>query len=421
MIARKILVLSRTPALVREVQAAAGAGYVVTHHHRASDVEEFVELKGPFDVLVAGSVFDSRSGMDRLRRLRDAHPELPVVLALNVPLHSPLPDIVRVGAADLVELPCDRRHLTAAIRRAVAAGQAAQAARAEADSLLASAGVEGATSMGEVLSVASPSGGCGKTFYSTNLAYFLAHGTGRRVCLVDLDLQFGEVTSALRLRPVYTIVDAVTRAEEEGDELESSVEDFLLAHESGFWVLPAPRHPAEADRIGLHHVTAVVTALRRQFDYVIVDTSAQLSEVTITALEMSTALICMATVDLPSIRNMRVFLDTLERLNISTERVTVVLNKVEADMGIQIEEVDEALHHKVVSVLPYAREVSRSINQGLPVMVSDARSEISQKLAAGMRSRVTGIPEGGPDTFAEEARPGRRPWFKLLRRKEESK
>ena len=417
MIARKVLVVSRTNPLVRDVQAAAGSGWIVSHHTRVADVDEFVELKGPFDVLVAGSMFDSRSGMERLRQLRVDHPELPIVLALPTPVRSPLSDIVRVGAADLVELPSDRRQMSAALRRAVAVKAApAQGGEEIVDDF----------GLGQVISVASPSGGCGKTFYSTNLAHFLGRSTGRRVCLVDLDLQFGEVTSALRLRPQQTIMDLIDRSLQENNDPDSYVEEYLLAHESGFWVLPAPRHPADADRISLPDVTRVVSALQKRFDYVIVDTSAQLSEVTITALEMSTALICMATVDLPSIRNMRVFLETLQRLNVPTDRVTVVLNKVEDDMGISVEEVNEALYEKVVSVLPYAREVTRSINAGRPVMAAEPRSEISRKLASGMQLRL-----GLSDIPAEfgsgeaEAKPGplasARRLFKSVGRKEESK
>lgn len=420
MISRTVLVVSRTTALVREVQAAAGPGIVTVHHTRAGDVEEFVELKGPFDLLVAGSVFDTRSGMERLRRLHLDNPELPILLALSTPLRSSIPDIVRVGAADLVELPAARRLLASAVRRSIFRPQAISAEVEEP--------LEEMPMLGEVISVASPSGGCGKTFYSTNLSYFLARSTGRRVCLVDLDLQFGEVTAALRLRPRYTMVDVVSHAEEDEADFDARIEEYLLNHESGFSVLPAPRHPAEADRITLPDVSRIVKALQRQFDYVVIDTSAQLSEVTITALELSTTLICISTVDLPSVRNMRVFVETLQRLNIPTDRITVILNKVEDDMGISIEEVDEALYHKVTSVLPYAREVIRSINHGQPVMLSDARSDISRKLETGMQARI-GSGVDAVSEFTAPVEPERRgpfgatKWrlFERIGRKEDSK
>ena len=233
-----ILVVARDSVLVRDVESALGDGYVVTCHDQAGDVEEFVELKGPFDLLLAGPLFDTRIGLERLRRLRANHRDLPVVLVFDKPSQSPIGDIVRVGASDLVELPVDQRRLQSAILNALEAGVVAPAPAVE--------DRRATESIAEVFSVASPSGGCGKTFYSTNLAHWLQETTGQRVCLVDLDLQFGEVSAALRLKPRYTIVDAVTRSEDEQEDLENYIEEYLVKHPSGFWVLPAPRHPGKA-------------------------------------------------------------------------------------------------------------------------------------------------------------------------------
>jgi pilus assembly protein CpaE len=386
---KRILVVSRTPNLAQEIEAAAGGDFSVTPHDHPGDLEELVNLEGPFDVLVAGPIFDTRIGLESLRKLRTVFRDLPIIMVMPRPTRSPVPDLIRVGATDLVELPTDRRRLQAALRRALDADRVPVPVFAEENTPEEHA-------LAKVYSVASPSGGCGKTFYSTNLAYFLSRDAGRRVCVLDLDLQFGEVSAALRLKPRYTIIDAIARSDEEDEDLGAYIEDYLVPHPSGFWVLSAPRHPAEADKISPPDVTKVIQALRHHFDYVVLDTSAQLSEVVVTALEQSTALMCMATLDLPSIRNMRVFLETLTRLQIPTERISVTLNKVEPDMGIRVEEADEALFGKVVSVLPYAREVSRSINKGQPVLMSEPRSDISVKLSAGMSDLQEGRRPGDP-------------------------
>jgi Flp pilus assembly CpaE family ATPase len=93
----------------------------------------------------------------------------------------------------------------------------------------------------------------------------------------------------------------------------------------------------------------------------------------------------MVTLDLPSIRNMRVFLSTLEKLRINSQTIGVVLNKVEDDVGIDIGDVQEVLDNRIVSILPYSREVMRSINKGKPALVSAANSDIGKKLASGMQ------------------------------------
>jgi len=81
---------------------------------------------------------------------------------------------------------------------------------------------------------------------------------------------------------------------------------------------------------------------------------------------------------------MRVFLSTLDKLRINSESISVVLNKVENDVGIDISDVQEVLDNRIVSVLPYSREVSRSINKGRPALVSAANSDIGRKLSSGM-------------------------------------
>jgi pilus assembly protein CpaE len=156
----------------------------------------------------------------------------------------------------------------------------------------------------------------------------------------------------------------------------------------------------------------VMGALRRHFDYIVVDTPAQLSEIVLAAFDHSTRVLCMVTLDLPSIRNMRVFLTTLEKLRISSDSIAVVLNKVEEDIGIDLEDVQEVLDNKIVSTLPYSREVMRSINKGKPAIVSAVNSDISKKLAGGMRQFLSGevTPVLGTSSNTAELGAGRGFW-----------
>jgi pilus assembly protein CpaE len=407
MISRRILVISRSPALGRAIQASLGPGYEVATSANVSDVVEEVHELGPFDVLVAGPVFDSHAGMARLASLRTAGAVPAIVLALGPKPKANLGDIVRTGAVDLVEYPTSKRQLAAALKRAF---DIADASSVDGPTLpvVAHGVVVDRPQFAEVFTVASSSGGCGKTFYATNLACYLAAQTGQRVCLVDLDLQFGEVSTALHLRPRFTISDLLSREPVDDDDLDEHVEEYLEDHELGFSVLAAPFSPADADMIAPKDVYKVMGALRRHFDYIVVDTPAQLSEIVLAAFDHSTRVLCMVTLDLPSIRNMRVFLSTLEKLRINSQSIGVVLNKVEDDIGIDINDVQEVLDNRIVSVLPYSREVMKSINKGKPALVSAANSDIGKKLAGGMHqflSDETPTLETGSNTAAiEESR-----------------
>ena len=223
-------------------------------------------------------------------------------------------------------------------------------------------------------------------FYATNLAYFLTHYTGKRTCIVDLDLQFGEVSTALRLRPRFTIFDALQRDEEDESALADHIEEYMVKHDTGIYLLPAPKDPSEADRINPPDVTRIIEAIRTRFDYVIVDTPAALTEIVLAAFDLSDELFTLATLDLPSVRNMGVFLNTLDKLKIPSDHVQLILNKAEKDVGIDIEQITRLFPQGFMSVLPYAREVSKSINVGMPVMGFNPNAEVSRRIGAGLRS-----------------------------------
>jgi pilus assembly protein CpaE len=306
-----------------------------------------------------------------------------LVLAFSRRPDASLRDIVRTGAVDLLQLPIDDKDLAEAVERGIELAGLAPTLVAPAPAPAAPA--ESSSGPATVYTIASATGGCGKTFYATNLAYFLTHFTKKRVCIVDLDLQFGEVSTALRLRPKYTIFDALQREDTDEADLQAHIEEYCVQHETGVSVLAAPREPSEADRISPPDVTRILEAVRNRFDYVIVDTPPALAETVLVAFDLSDMLYVMCTLDLPSVRNMSVFLGTLERLKVPTDNVRLVLNKAESDVGIDIEQVTKLFPQGFESVLPYAKEVSRSINLGMPVMAASPTAEISSLMAGGMK------------------------------------
>ena len=423
MITSRILVASRGDALSRAVRAAMEPGGQTVNCSLVADLERVVEEDGPFDVVVAGPALDNRAGMRRLASLRAAHPELGLVLALPQKPRSPLPDLVRTGAVDVVAYPgTDGRALGRALR--AAHGHAVRMSEHHPSPAgLPDESPASSPPLGTVLTVASSTGGCGKTFYATNLAYHLARVTGQRVCLVDLDLQFGEVSTALRLKPRFSVADALA-GDVDDEELCEHVEEFMTPHPAGFQVLTAPRDPSEADQIDPPRVIQVVRALKRRFDFVVVDTPAQLSETVLAAFDQSSRLLVLATFDLPSVRNTTVFLNTLEKLKIPVEDISVILNKVEDGVGIEVDEVNEVFDHRIESTLVYAKEVSRSINQGEPVIAYAPGSEISRQLVASMRRWSPAAParssgqtarEGSESRSGPEVLPMRRRLFRRPR------
>jgi len=408
--ARKILVLDRSEALadqVRSVLAETSAPYELTSCLRIGSVGELLEEEGPFDVLVAGPSLGTRSGLARLRLIHEELPSMSMVLAFSRRPDASLRDIVRTGAVDLLQLPVEDAELADALERAAELAEAVKptgVVEAPAPVPVTESG-----GPGTVFTIASATGGCGKTFFATNLAYFLTHHTEKRACIVDLDLQFGEVSTALRLRPKYTIFDALQREDTDESVLQQHIEEYCVQHETGVHVLAAPREPAEADRITPPDVTRIIEALRHRFDYVIVDTPPALAETVLVAFDMSDLLYVLATLDLPSVRNMSVFLSTLERLKVPTENIRLILNKAERDIGIDVDQVTKLFPQGFEAVLPYAKEVSRSINLGMPVMAASPTAEISRLLALGMKPM---LPEHLQERVVAETTPKRQGLFR---------
>ena len=233
-----------------------------------------------------------------------------------------------------------------------------------------------------LVTVASATGGCGKTFYATNVAALLAR-SGNRVLLVDLDLQFGEVAAALQVKHPYSIYDGLYTATGERLPRTAFVEhfdDLVHHHELGFDVLTAPRDPVLADYVGARDAATVLDAVASRYDIVIADTPPSLNDVVIAALDRSASVVVLATLDVPSLRNLTAFLDVLRRLGLDDERIDLVLNKADRDVGVTVEQANSAFEGRFHSVLPVDRAVSRSVNLGTTVATFEPRAKVSRAL-----------------------------------------
>ncbi|QXC61365.1 AAA family ATPase [Aquihabitans sp. G128] len=410
----RVLVYDHVGTLAADVRDA------VEHH---DPVPEIVDCRRPraladflteqrFDVLVAGPGLDSRAGFERLRIIREELPSMPIVLAVANTAELDVRDVVRAGAVDLVEIPIPGEKLRETMDRAL------QLARRTAEVAGPGTAIEpvrpDSSIPKRVITIASASGGCGKTFLATNLAWFLTHHAKRRVCIIDLDLQFGEVSASLRLRPRYTITDLIQHDNDDEAEFNAHFEEFCETHETGISVLAAPRDPTEAAAIRPADVGRVIDAARAHFDDVIVDTPPALADSVVVAYNRSDELFVMATLDIPSIRNMQVFLSTLERLHVSNDGIRLILNKAESDAGVEIRQVLKLFPQGFDATLPYAREVQRSINAGRPVLATNPSADISRQISNSMKRL---LPADAQDRFTEyEAanRPGR---FRMRNRK----
>jgi pilus assembly protein CpaE len=227
----------------------------------------------------------------------------------------------------------------------------------------------------KVIVVISPKGGSGKTAISSNLAVALAQRSPGRVVAVDLDVQFGDLESALSLAAERNLAQLAR-----GSQIDATtVKLSLTPSEHGLFVLAGARDPVDAESIGHAHISAVIPVLSQNFDYVVVDTPAGLDERTLAAIECATDLLLVSSLDVTSIRSLRKAVDTLDQLGMKAQR-QLVLNRADANVGLNPSDAEDAIGMKISCSIPSTRDVPLSLNLGIPVVVSDRKSAVAKQL-----------------------------------------
>lgn len=229
----------------------------------------------------------------------------------------------------------------------------------------------------KIVTIFSTKGGVGKTTIATNLAVCLARETGGKVALVDLDLQFGDVAVMLNVVPKRTITELI---QEIGNLDADILETFLVTHQSGIKILPAPTRPEYAELITASHVEKILTLLRTNYDYIIVDTPAVFHETNLTALDLCDQILLIMALELPTIKNVKLSMEVLESLH-HKGKLKLILNRSANDLGIKFTDVERSLGFLMASHIPSdGRVVVGSVNKGVPFILSDSNTKVSQAI-----------------------------------------
>jgi pilus assembly protein CpaE len=231
--------------------------------------------------------------------------------------------------------------------------------------------VSGAPSVRQhrVITVLSPKGGVGKTTVATNLAAGLAAVHPNEVAIVDLDLQFGDVADSFLLQPVHTIADMPAGAVDA-----AALKLMLAATSSSVYALCAPDDPATGEDVPAAAVVGAIETLHRDMPYVVIDTGAGIDAATLLAVERSTDLVFVGSLDVPSIRSVRKLLDALDRLGLTEARRHVVLNRADSRVGVTAADVVDTLGMPISVAIPSSVAIPAALNGGSPVVVSGANT-----------------------------------------------
>lgn len=229
---------------------------------------------------------------------------------------------------------------------------------------------------GKVVTVFSTKGGVGKTTVATNLAVALAARTRQRVCVIDADLPFGDVSLFLNIMPAATIADLVRDLE--GLDAQR-LAGYLTRYSDLVDVLAAPHRPEQAETVGGAHLAAILKTLRAVYQYIIIDTVPSFNEVMLTALDEADQILIVSSLDLPTVKNVKLCLEVMESLAYSEDKIKLVLNRANGEGGMSIGEVEESLRRPFTAILPSdGKTVVAAVNRGIPFVVSNPDAVVSQ-------------------------------------------
>jgi pilus assembly protein CpaE len=299
---------------------------------------------------------------DELAAIRE-HTRAPVLVVASSGSSGLLEQALDADVADVLLLPQLVENVVFAIRKAT------HTTRRHHDT--------GPGRQGKIVTVFSPKGGTGKTVTASNLAAACAKFEGRKTLLLDLDLQFGDAAIMLGVEPEKTIYDLVVAPGELDTE---KLHGYTTHHACGLEVLPAPLRPEDAELVTEAKLGRLLEVARESFDVIIVDTSPFFHGPMLATLDRTDELLLLCSLDVPTLKNLRLALQTLDLLSFPKQRVGIVLNRANSKVGMKPNEVEGALGMKVRFEVPSDRAVPLSVNRGNPVVLAEEGADVSRAI-----------------------------------------
>jgi len=227
----------------------------------------------------------------------------------------------------------------------------------------------------QVVTIFGAKGGAGKTTLSVNVATCIARETKRKVALMDLNLQFGDVASYMNIQPRRTIAEFVQERNQWDSQLLNS---YLIPHNSGVKVLAAPLRPEDADLVTPEQVEKIITILRQSFDYIIIDSPPYISDTLLTALDTSNQIMLVMSMDLPAVKNVKLSLNLLDTLHHSG-KTKLIINRGAKQFGVDIRDVEKTIDFLSAEEVPSdGNTVVNAANKGIPFVLSNPQTQVSK-------------------------------------------
>ncbi|MGE5390080.1 MAG: AAA family ATPase [Deltaproteobacteria bacterium] len=368
------------------------------HNERSRNtIKELLELDDSIDI-----VAEAVNGAEVIDQIKSMEPQV-VIMDLNLPeidglettryitLHYPRVSVIIIslndeidsikramlaGAREYLVKPVSPLEIHRAVRQVAELGSKLPARNPESEQPR-----KQVSSANQIISIFGTKGGVGKSVICTNLAVTAAREYRSRVGLVDLDIQFGDISIMMNLNPRKTLAELAQEIDEPNVDL---LEQYVYER-NGVQILAAPNKPELAELVTPMHVKNMLALSRQVFDFTFVDTPSFIDDTTIVALESSDLILLVITLELPAIKNIKKGIEILRSLQL-LDRARLVLNRSSGVAGIEPEDVERVLGLRVRAEVPSdGKLVVNSINQGIPFVKMSPRAPISRGILSVMK------------------------------------
>jgi pilus assembly protein CpaE len=344
------------------------------------EVRKVVDQDQSTKLVVVGSDLPMSAIRELMEVYRITRPSLGIILIRRRIDVATMNEAIQLGVREVVGTD-DSEGFIAACRRSIEISQKLQISNNPNNLPSAHAG--------KTILVFSAKGGCGKTTLSVNLAQALALDPDTSVCIVDFDLQFGDVAVALQVEPTKNISNILNV--NNIDQL--SLKSVLQSRDSNFDLLLAPNNPADVERINSALAAAVINNLKLMYDYIVIDSPPAFTDVILKSFDLADAYLLLTTLDMPAIKNLRVSLQTLQALGLPEEFGFIILNRSNSKAGLTAEDVESAIERKIFAKIPDSIDVPATTNRGLTIVKRHPRHKVSKEIyrvACEMRTFTNG-------------------------------
>ena len=398
----RILVVDADPTVQRALgNALAQAGYTVIPSAEGPEALRIARTEKPALILIAAGLpgIDGFTVASRLRQEEGPSTHTPVLLLLSENESENRGKGLRSGADDYLIKPFHPAELLARMRSLLS--------RYAPEAVLPRGGPGGAAGPtparhrdpAKVIVFYGAKGGVGTTTIAINTAIALHKEMGKRVLLVDANLQFGDHRVFLDLGlDRKSIVDLAQAQTLDIDY----IRNILVKHESGIDLLLAPPSPEMAELVTSDHIPEVLGLLPNEFDYIVLDVDKRLDEVNLRIMDVVHSIFVVMTADLPCLKNVRLVLETIGHLGYSDDKVKLILNRSTAFTGINVKNAESALKRRIdYQIINEYRAAIGALNSGAPFMYTKSDSILGKNVLDFVKDMEK--------DFAEHPQPARTP------------